>query len=145
MPVEPRKVNKKIKRMDAFSASAPEIAILFRLKEDEKCRTGYLDPNRGCHDNNLIRLGTQYRPFSEESCEFFRDHVATSPPREPCVSRILAEHSLYETKLVMPARFDDVQHVGKTMSQIDQLFKSSHDRMLRDVAPRREDRSPIGP
>src|SRR5687767_9974538 len=55
IPVEPRKVNKKIKRMDAFSTFVPEITILLRLKEDIKCRARYLDPNRGCQYINLIR------------------------------------------------------------------------------------------
>jgi hypothetical protein len=137
-------VYNEIKRMDVFSACVPEITMLLRLQQVQASRADCLDPTRGCRNINLIRLGTRYRPFSEESCEFFQYHVATDRPREPCESQIYSEHTLYETRLGVPARFNDIQHIGKTMCEIDYLFKTSHDRMIRDVAPRREDRSPIG-
>jgi hypothetical protein len=139
IPVDHGKVPKQFKHIDVFSASTSEITMLFRLKNDANCNAGF-----GCHNVNFIRLGTRYRPLSEESYDFFRNHVATDPPREYCDSRMRFEHTLYETVLGVPARFDDIQHVKTTISEIDHLFKSSHDRMTRDVALRREDRSPIG-
>lgn len=120
-----------------FGQAIPDVSILVRLDTSPTGRA----PRE---DTNMVRLGSRYRPSSEESRAFFRDHGVTSSPRATGASGFVSRASRHATILVAPAKFEDMHYVQDTMNDIDELLAGFRQQLLQNHIALRQNRKTIG-
>lgn len=129
----------EVKVAHGVPAPAPEITVLLRIqtfKDTAPYAVGGM---------NAVRLGRRYRPFSDDSLEFYRHHVVMVQYSNS--DRSLAENAQDNQQdliIYAPATFDRRSHIRMTKLEIDRLFKCSHDHLTRDAKSPADCRAPIG-